>query len=237
MQKKLKIKIESQPDDTTCGPTCLASVYRYWNDHVELDDLREEVKQFDEGGGTLAVILACHALKRGYHARLYSYNLNIFDPCWSMLENEGIIAKLKEQLVTKGGDKKFNVASLSYIKFLELGGDLRFDECTPDLIEELIDDGYPIITGLSATYLYQSQREDPLTNEYDDVKGLPSGHFVILYGVDNDKQQVFVADPYVLNPVANQNYYLVHLNRLISSILLGVVTYDGNLLLIYPEKI
>lgn len=236
MKKKLNIQIESQPDDTTCGPTCLASVYRYWGDPVDLQVLREEIKQFDNGGGTLAVILACHALKRGYHARLYSYNLNIFDPCWSMLENDGIVAKLKEQLLHKGSDEKFSIASKAYIKFLELGGDLRFDELTSDLIEELIEDDYPILTGLSATYLYKSQREDPITNEFDDVKGYPSGHFVVLYGVDDDKEQVFVADPYILNPVANQNYYSVHLNRLISSILLGVVTYDGNLLLIYPEK-
>lgn len=235
MKKKLKIQIETQPDDTTCGPTCLASVYSYWNDQVSVEQLREEIKQFEQGGGTLAVILACHALKRGYHARLYSYNLNIFDPCWTMLETDGLIEKLKEQLNFKGGDEKFKIATKAYIKFLELGGDLRFDELNPDLIEELIHQNYPIITGLSATYLYQSQREDPITNEYDDVKGQPSGHFVVLYGIDDDKEQAYVADPYMLNPVANQNYYSVRLHRLIASILLGVVTYDGNLLVIYPE--
>lgn len=236
MKKKLNIQIETQPDNTSCGPTCLASVYRFWNDEVDVKTLLEEIKQFEEGGGTLAVILACHALKRGYHARLYSYNLNIFDPCWALLDSDTIIQKLKLQLLQKNSDEKFKIATKAYIKFLELGGDLRFDELDPDLIEELIDEDYPILTGLSATYLYQSQRENPITNEYDDVNGEPSGHFVVLHGMDDHKEKVFIADPYILNPVANQNYYSVKMSRLISSILLGVVTYDANLLLIYPEE-
>ena len=44
-----------------------------------------------------------------------------------------------------------------------------------------------------------------------------------------------VADPYQPNP-AKERYYEVGINRLICSILLGVLTYDANLLVISPQR-
>ena len=34
METKLFLDIRPQPDQTTCGPTCLHAVYRYFNDHA-----------------------------------------------------------------------------------------------------------------------------------------------------------------------------------------------------------
>lgn len=60
--------ISPQPDDLTCGPTCLHSVYRYYKDDIPLENVIKEVHTF-EGGGTLAVWMACHALKEGIQRR------------------------------------------------------------------------------------------------------------------------------------------------------------------------
>ena len=95
-----KLKILTQPDDSTCGPTSLHAVYQYYQDKISLDEVIEEVS-FLEEGGTLAVLLACHALKRGYKAKIYSYNLHVFDPTWFKASNEKIIKNLQEQLLYK----------------------------------------------------------------------------------------------------------------------------------------
>src|SRR5207244_2038397 len=79
METRLKLDILPQPDDTTCGPTCLHALYRYYDDELSLDTVIDQVQSL-EGGGTLAVLLACHALRRGYDATLYTYNLQLFDP-------------------------------------------------------------------------------------------------------------------------------------------------------------
>ena len=60
------------------------------------------------------------------------------------------------------------------------------------------------------------------------------GHFVVLSGMD--ESTVFVADPYKENPISGNNYYQVDTNRLMNSILLGIVTYDANMLIIMPKK-
>ena len=51
-----KLKILTQPDDSTCGPTSLHAVYQYFDDEISLEQVISEVS-FLEDGGTLAVFL------------------------------------------------------------------------------------------------------------------------------------------------------------------------------------
>jgi ABC-type bacteriocin/lantibiotic exporter with double-glycine peptidase domain len=77
----LGFDIQSQPDKVTCGPTCLHALYQYYGEDISLKQVVREVKQL-KAGGTLAVMLGNHALKRGYKALIYTYNLTVFDPSW-----------------------------------------------------------------------------------------------------------------------------------------------------------
>ena len=143
--------------------------------------------------------------------------------------------KLEQQLQYKQG-KKFTVATRAYQRFLKMGGNVQIDTLTPDLLDRYFDQDCPILTGLSATYLYQNKREytdRQNKSVYDDLKGDPMGHFVVLCGMDN--QRVFVADPYKENPISESNYYEVDIFRLLNAIMLGIVTYDANLLIISPK--
>lgn len=231
----IPIKIHTQPDDSTCGPTSLHAVYRYFRDPISLSEVIKEVPYLDEGG-TLEVLLACHALRRGYRARIYTYNLHTIDPTWFALGNEEIIRKLEQQMLVKKGSK-LHRASLAYIDFLQLGGELRCRDLTKVMLREYFEQGIPLLTGLSATYLYQSAREkvDELDKSmYDDVRGFPVGHFVVLCGFADDLKCVVVADPYRENPYSKNNYYEVKISHLINSIMLGMATFDANLLVIQP---
>lgn len=231
----IPIKIHTQPDDSTCGPTSLHAVYRYFKDTISLGEVIKEVPYLDEGG-TLEVLLACHALQRGYRARIYTYNLHIFDPTWFLLSNEEIIEKLELQMQVKKGSK-LHRASLAYIDFLKLGGELRCRDLTKTMLREYFDEDIPLLTGLSATYLYQGAREmvDEHDNSiYDDVRGFPMGHFVVLCGFGEDQKSIVVADPYRENPYFKDNYYEVKASHLINSIMLGMATFDANLLAIQP---
>jgi hypothetical protein len=224
--------MQPQPDDLTCGPTCLQAVYRYLGTRMDLARVIGEVRGLPEGG-TLAVYLGNHALKLGLKARVYSYHLKIFDPSWRGVKPAELADKLRAQLEIKQG-KRFEVASRAYIRFLELGGEIAFDDLTPALLDLPFDSGLPVLTGLSATYLYDSRREYTDRHNravYDDLRGEPAGHFVVLCG--REGRNVRVADPYIGNPLAeDSHYYDVGVDRLIRAILLGVTTYDANLLVI-----
>jgi len=232
-RQKLKLQILPQPDLTTCGPTCLQAVYRYYNHSISLKNVIEDIPQFAEGG-TLAVILGEDALQRGYRATLYTFNLHVFDPTWFSLPRARLIEKLKQQLEAKS-DSKLQAATRAYLGFLEHGGEIRMTDLTNELIRKYLNRGAPILTGLSATYLYQEQRELSDATP-DDVRGFPTGHFVVLFGYDREKREVLIADPLNPNPLAQEQRYSVSIDRVKTAILLGVMTYDANLLVIEPTS-
>jgi len=235
MKTRLTLDILPQPDDVTCGPTCLHSVYRYYEEPVSLDEVIQQVRYLDSGG-TLAVLLGIHALSQGYEATIYTYNLNVFDPTWAALSSEQLDEKLRQQLKHKE-DERIQAATKSYLKFLRQGGKIKQQELNPALIRKFLKAGKPILTGVNATYLYSCARELHRKDKYvyDDVAGFSAGHFVVLCGYDRTTRQVLVADPLHDNPAYNNPYYEVKVDKLINAILLGIMTYDANMLIIEPK--
>lgn len=232
---ELALDILPQPDDETCGPTCLHAVYAYHGDPMPLDQVVREVTPL-VSGGTLGVFLGIHALGRGHGAILYTYNLDIFDPSWFDEDASLLAGHLAAQSQVKTGDR-FQVATRAYMDFLEMGGRVRFAELRPELIRRHLMAGEPILTGLSATYLYGCAREVERAGrmEYDSIRGDPMGHFVVVHGYDADTDSALVADPLHENRFGSHNYR-VGVMRLLGAIMLGVLTYDGNLLVVRPLK-
>lgn len=232
----LYLDMKPQPDDVTCGPTCLHSVYRYYGKEYQLEDVINSV-HFLKNGGTLGVMLGLDALSKGFEATLYTYNLNVFDPAWVALDEHTLSEKLREQASIKD-DERLQSASMAYIEFLEKGGTVLFEELTTGLIQRILRKKRPILTGLNATYLYGCSRERYVGNEsvYDDVGGYPTGHFVVIYGYNKEKKVALIADPLHHNPAYMSPYYEVTTPRLLNSILLGVLTYDANLLVLKPNS-
>lgn len=239
---RLRLDILPQPNDTTCGPTCLHAVYRYFGNHILLDQVIREVGQL-EMGGTLAVILGSHALKLGYKVTLYSYDLQVFDPSWFRPGRDvDLIERLVEQQKVKNRPR-LNAASEAYIEFLQLGGKIRMEVLTIELIRRYLKRQIPVLTGLSATFLYGEMREYCPENPppgrtvlADDIRGYPAGHFVVLCGYDSHRRTVLVADPLEVNPFASDRQYAVDIDRVFSAIMLGIVTYDANLLVVRPKN-
>jgi hypothetical protein len=223
----LPIDIRRQPDETTCGPTCLDAIYRYYGDRFPLETILAETGRLSDGG-TLAVYLACHALSRGYRATLYTYDVQVFDPSWFGEPGVSMSERLRQQMALKDS-ARLRVATEAYLDFLDRGGIVRLEDLTAALLRRYLDRATPILAGLSATYLYRTPRET--RTAYDDLRGVATGHFVVLCGYDPDQHEVRVADPSLDNPFSEQ-HYSVPIHRLIGAVYLGVVTGDANLLVL-----
>lgn len=230
---RLPVQILPQPTETTCGPTCLHALYRYWGSEESLDAIIGRTRAL-EHGGTFAVFLACDALARGFQAVIYTYNLTVFDPTWFRRRLD-IAGKLMEQRAVKDDPRLLQVTE-GYLEFLRLGGCLRFTDLSPPLVRGLLRRGVPILTGLSSTFLYRTAREYGHLDIPDDVHGTPSGHFVVIAGYDRKARTVLVADPYSPHPYGSTHDYWIKLDRVINAVLLGIVTHDANLLIISPRK-
>lgn len=230
---RLPIKILPQPDESTCGPTCLQAIYQYLGESEPLEAVIARAHQL-EHGGTFAVFLACDALRKGYRATIYTLNLTVFDPTWFRRRNIDIAQKLLLQRQFKT-DYRLQHATDGYVEFLRLGGRLRLVDLSRYFLRSKLRLGIPVLTGLSSTYLYRTAREYGPRDIADDVRGLPSGHFVIICGYDWDQRTVLIADPYGPNPYSKTQEYWINVDRLINAVLLGILTHDANLLIVHPS--
>lgn len=231
-KKKVSLTIEAQPNETTCGPTCLQAIYEFYNRPYNLNTLIKEVPEL-ELGGTLGVMLGNHALLHGFDVTIYTYNMRIFDPIW-FVEGVDIRDKLiKSRMLVK--DKKKKLALTQYIQFLDNGGVIKFEDLTRSLLRKFLKKKQPLLTGLSSTYLYRDIRFNEDTNMDDEMTGEPEGHFVILHDFDVKTKGVMIADPYEQNPRTKTKYYTEHIDRVIGAILLGILTYDANFITIKPK--
>jgi hypothetical protein len=217
-----------QPNDVTCGPTCLAQVYRFLGYERAMDEVIGDTPR-NADGGTLGVYLGISALKNGFLPTIYTYNLRIFDPTWRRLAVPELTSKLRERRRFVRS-RRLKKAIAAYVEYLGMGGRVRFSELDTGLLVELLRSGHPILTGLSATYLYGCARER--NEEYDDVRGEPAGHFVVVCGYYPRSDRFVVRDPSSNIPFSRNGKYTVEARRLLAAILLGDVTYDANLLVL-----
>ncbi len=233
MNIELPVRIERQPDYTTCGPTALHAVYRYYGDPIALETVIAETPKLP-GGGTLGVHLAVHALERGYEAKAWVCNTRHVDPTWFQ-KPTNLRAKLAARAEAKGlsRDPRYGPGHDAVQRYLELGGELVWGDLTPELLAETFEKGFPLLTGTNGTYLYQCMRETE--DGPDDVRGDAFGHFVVLHGYRSDDMTVAVADPLLDNPAYGTKYYRAGFHRLAGAIFLGVGSDDGNLLALRPK--
>ncbi len=169
----------------------------------------------------------------GYRARIYTYNITVFDPTWFTRPRTDIAARLARQREQKD-DARIRHATEGYLDFLRLGGRLRLASLSHHLLGGILRRRLPILTGLSSTYLYRSARESEADGVPDDIRGQPVGHFVVIAGWDDARRRVLVVDPYQPNPYGPAHEYWISVDRVLAAILLGIVTHDANLLVIYP---
>jgi hypothetical protein len=234
--RELDVQRFVQPDDTTCGPTCLRKVYDFYGLQLGVEEVGGTIERNDDGG-TLAVFLAMAALRHRFRARIYSYDLQIFDPTWYGLPRNDLMERITSRFHYLDDAKRRRTAS-AYVRFLEMGGEIAFEDLTTGLLRTIIDRGHPILAGLSATYLYGFSRErwDPVVGRLvdDDIAGDPTGHFVVISGYGEWGRRLTVLDPSEHVPVSEDGRLRVGTERFINAVLLGDITHDAVLLELWP---
>jgi len=210
----------------------LAQVYGYYGFEKPLPDVIRDVPR-NPDGGTLGVYLGISALRDGFAAQIYSYNLRVFDPTWQRLARPALLRKIHKRLAAVES-KRLQRSLEAYVEFLSLGGTVMFREFSKKLLIGLLERGRPILCGLSATYLYRNKRE--FQDRYDDVRGAPVGHFVVICGYYPRSDKFLVRDPSSHIPFSRSGRYSVDAERLVTAILLGDVTYDADLLVLAKKR-
>jgi len=232
---RFPFEITPQPTETTCGPAALQSVYRHWGFELSVGRVIEDVTRLD-GGGTWAVHLGRDALRRGFRARIYTCDLQLFDPSWFTVDGPPLADRLRLQTERRDQPPALAAQGRAYLDFLERGGEVRMEEMGTELVTRYLRRGIPVIAGLCCTWLYRSTRErwDGERAIPDDLEGTPTGHFVVVHGVDPVHRALALADPFLHRPHPGEHHYDVPIRRFFNALMLGVVTNDAKLLVLRP---
>jgi hypothetical protein len=226
---RLEVPRQIQPDEVTCGPSCLSSVLRFHGIDADLSAVMPLVTR-NQDGGTLAPWLGQAALGFGIGVRARPLAVQVFDPTWRGLDAASLRDRLalRTAALREGRLRRVHQAWLDYLDAggqVNLGGELRSGE-----IIAALDRGNPLIAGLSVTWLYQVARERPADNVPDDIAGMPVGHFVVITGYAGGGDTFFVSDPWPHPPFEGEPHYPVSRRQLTQAILLGDATHDAVIL-------
>jgi len=172
-----------------CGPSSLQQVLEYYGRKISLKDILANVKMFPFG--TPPPYLAIGAKKLGYKVRLISFDVNYVDPSWKNSPKNEIIEKLKKRLPTIK-NRIINRRTKGLIMALESGVELDIKIPSEKILIKYMKRGIPPIITLSYNVLHDYKRK--LNDKLDDVKGLPTGHYVVVSGYDDNN--FIVTDPF-----------------------------------------
>ena len=125
--------------------------------------------------------------------RIYTYNLKVFDPTWFVRAGVDIAARLRRQLEAKPTSSARADRGLPRIP--EAGRATALGGLVPALVRGFLRRRLPILTGLSSTYLYRVPREYGPDDTPDDIRGVPSGHFVVIAGHDAQRRRYWWSIP------------------------------------------
>ncbi|MBN1900523.1 hypothetical protein JW926_04265 [Candidatus Sumerlaeota bacterium] len=222
---KLDIAPEIQPDDISCGLSCLKMVLDYYDQEQDMQALSEicpplyDIGLFDSQLGKTAIDL-------GFDVTIYTYNYRIFHPIWNRLHLSDLIGKL----VIKQACAMTPHQALSarhYIEYLQKGGELLFYPLSKELILAHLDQEIPVIAALDMSFLYDC------VAFYDEFSEYRATHFVIIHGYDPKRNVFHVCDPWHSIPIPHENgRYAVDADRVINAIFLGQDRNDSSLIVI-----
>lgn len=229
---KLKVpRFKQKP--FTCGPSALQQILAYYGVKKSLNEILKNFKMYEYG--TWDFDLLSYVLRLGFKAEITTYNLDIFDPTWFKLSRKKLIKKLKSRLKYAKPFHKQGIRSC--IRFLELGGRIRFKIITEKIIKDYLRKKIPVIACFCFTALWKCKRayskktKKGYKSISNDIRGVPEGHFIVISGYAKDK--FFVTDPSYNIPVSKTGKYSVPIKDLIAYILMKDY---GNICVIKPKK-
>lgn len=227
----MRLNILPQINHQLSGAETLRGIYAYYGEDISMDDLVVSTTRFSNRR-LRPLALAIDALERGYAVTVHCCDTRIFDLSWMGL----VSSELKEKLEyhkSKADSVHLTQTFDAYIQILEKGGTIDLSEINRAVIRKAVELKAPIIAAVSATHLFHSKREYLDSKDrpvLDDAKGKTAGHLVAVTAWVG--KEITLHDPYLANPITGKAKYKVYISRLMRSILLGVLSYDAQMVVI-----
>lgn len=204
---------------SSCGPVSLYNIYEHFGIKTSLHQILNDLK-IDDKKATYPAQLAVDIKKHGLSTILLTSSPRLVAPNWVNHENKEIIEKLSKWLKKHKNDKwSGNVKHL--LTYLKHNGDILITDLTTKLIDEYLDQGYLVMPCLEDSWIW-GQRKIKGKAEFDDIAGEPRGHFVVVYGKEDN--EYLVSDPYPTGLQNREGIYRIDKDKLLVATLFWSAT-------------
>lgn len=207
-----------------CGPNSLAQLLSFFSENFPPEKIIPKTEMIS-GFGVFDSELGITALEFGFKTRITTHNTYVFDPTWENLSKSKLIKKLQiAAKKTKNHLLKNDI--VTFKNYLSKGGIVNFGPISKELLVSKLKK-YPIIVGLSMTYLYGQARPQNADGR------MRYGHFITINGYNPKSDTFDCTDPWHSIPFSKNGRYKIKSDKLITAIYLGEATYDCTVLEIW----
>lgn len=199
----------------SCGPNCLLNVYKKLGIDTDLEKILKQL-EVTESDATHVPQLARHVNNLGLENIILSSCTHTVSADWKDKSGKEIIELLKKW--TSHNHKNSWLRDALFLQYyLQEGGELKILDLTTKIFDEYLNDGYYLINCVEESWLW-GKRKIKGEQNYDSTKGLVTGHFVVVYGKEDDKY--LISDPYPTNIKNRDGLYKVSKDKLLVSTLI-----------------
>jgi len=198
----------------TCGPVCLLNIYTHFQIPLSLDVILKELNVTNTDLTHLPQ-LARNCLTHTLETVILSSNTQAISSSWDVKTKEEIITILKAWVSHNTYDN-WAKEVLFLLFYLQEGGNLKILDLSTSILDEYLDKGYVLLSCLEESWLW-GKRKIEGKSEYDDVKGHTRGHFVVVYGKEDNNY--LISDPYPTGIEGRDGLYKIDKQKLLVSTL------------------
>ena len=211
----------------TCGPVCLLNIYKEIGIETDLKTILKELKINDKTT-TYPAQLGTHLLSKGLNPILINSTPQTVSPSWENLSEKDVTAKL-EQWIKINKKNKWLKSVKWLISYLKKGGKLKIADLTTSLIDRYLNEGYKVICCLEESWIW-GERKIEEKAVFDDIKGSPRGHFIILYS--HTGNEYLVSDPFPTGMKNKEGLYKLNKDKL----LVATLVWSGQIVAVRNDS-
>lgn len=178
---RLRVPLMRQPKNSAwCGPACVAMVMKYYDDSVNLKDVKKEIKMHKTGA--YVPQLGLYLRNKGFDVELVTFNPLLFTHKRVGNSTDSLLKYFQHLRRIKFYKKSKDMTALNYlIDFLRAGGKISVKVPTESDVRSEIAHHRPLLANLTSDFFFKLS--------------LPrfNFHYNVITGID--KEYVYVNDP------------------------------------------
>lgn len=202
-----------------CGPISVYTIHQFFGTTITTAEILKDLGVSTKTS-TFPSQLAQHLRSFPYDVQLLTSCSYLVSPHW-IGKSSLFIAEELQQWLVHHKRSPWRKGAQFLRDYLASGGMIKIINLTTHILDEYLEGGYLILACLEESWLW-GRRKIVGKAFFDDVKGSPRGHFVVLF--DGNDHEYAISDPFPTGLPGRSGNYFVSKDTVMISILLWGAT-------------